>query len=126
MVRERVLVAAWLPEGWFERLGRRHPGHEWLDGRTAEGLGRGLPRATVLYGLPAVDRLAEAPGLRWVQLISAGVPPELCPVARGRGVTVTNLAGLYGNSLAEHALGLMIVLARRFHLAARNQHKTPA
>jgi D-2-hydroxyacid dehydrogenase (NADP+) len=123
MVREHVLVAAWLPEGWFERLQRRHPGHEWLDGRTPEGLGRGLPRATVLYGLPPVDRLGEALGLRWVQLISAGVPPELCPVARRRGITVTNLAGLYGNSVAEHAFGLMIVLARRFHLAVRNQQR---
>src|SRR5207245_2964608 len=38
-----------------------------------------------------------------------------------RGITVTNLAGLYGPSIAEHALGLLILLTKNFHTAMRNQ-----
>ena len=45
-----------------------------------------------MYGLPPVARLGEAPDLRWIQLISAGVPPELCSAAQARNITVTNLA----------------------------------
>jgi phosphoglycerate dehydrogenase-like enzyme len=119
----RVVVLAWVPDGLFEQLARRHPGHEWLDGRAPEAFERHFPAAAITYGLPPVSRLAEAPGLRWVQLVTAGVPQDLCPAARGRGLTVTNLAGLYGNSIAEHAFGLMTVLARRFHLALRNQQR---
>jgi phosphoglycerate dehydrogenase-like enzyme len=129
----RIAVHAWLPEGLFEHLTRRHPGYDWVDARTGEQLQRELPTANILYGLPppgeagasasGLYRLTEAPHLRWIQLISAGVPGDLCPVARRRGIIVTNLAGLYGNSIAEHALGLMILLARNFHLALRNQQQ---
>jgi D-2-hydroxyacid dehydrogenase (NADP+) len=116
-----VVVLAWLPDGVFERLQRDHANFEWRDARTPDGLTKHLPEATITYGLPPMERLAEMPRLRWVQLISAGVPPELCVAARQRGITVTNLAGLYGPSIAEHALGLMILLTKNFHTAMRNQ-----
>jgi phosphoglycerate dehydrogenase-like enzyme len=121
MSRPSVAVLAWLPDGAFEQLQRDHADLDWRDARTPDGLNKHLAEATITYGLPPVDRLAEAPGLRWVQLISAGVPPELCVAARLRGMTVTNLAGLYGPSIAEHALGLLILLTKSFHSAMRNQ-----
>jgi phosphoglycerate dehydrogenase-like enzyme len=37
---------------------------------------------------------------------------------------VTNLAGLYGPSIAEHTLAMMLVLARNLHVALRNQQRT--
>ena len=49
------------------------------------------------------------------------MPQELCPIAAARKIVVTNLAGLYGNSIAEHAFALMTVLARHLHTAFRNQ-----
>jgi phosphoglycerate dehydrogenase-like enzyme len=49
------------------------------------------------------------------------VPQELCPPAKAQGITVTNLAGLYGPSIAEHALGMMTTLARNLQLVLRNQ-----
>jgi phosphoglycerate dehydrogenase-like enzyme len=120
MSRPTIAVLAWLPDGVFERL-QQDDAFDWRDARTPEGLDKHLPAATITYGMPPVDRLAEAPNLRWVQLISAGVPPELCVAARQRGITVTNLAGLYGPSIAEHAFGLLILLTKSFHIAIRNQ-----
>jgi phosphoglycerate dehydrogenase-like enzyme len=103
-------------------LDAEFPHCDFLDGRDDAGLDRHLARAEVLYGLPPTERLSQAAALRRLQLISAGVPPDLCPVARDRSWTVTNLAGLYGPSIAEHALALMTVLARNLHTALRNQH----
>jgi phosphoglycerate dehydrogenase-like enzyme len=57
-------------------------------------------------------RLIEAPGLRWVHSISAGV--EHLPLARmaEHGILLTNSAGAYATAMAEYALAAMIMLAR--------------
>jgi phosphoglycerate dehydrogenase-like enzyme len=116
-----VLILNWLPDGLLPRLAEEFAAFEFVDAREPSVLDRHLARAEIAYGLPPLARLAEAAALRWIQLISAGVPQELCPLALARGLTVTNLAGLYGPSIAEHALALMIVLARNLHAAFRNQ-----
>jgi phosphoglycerate dehydrogenase-like enzyme len=121
MSKPRILVLAWLPEGKFEELQQRRPDFEWLDGRTDAGRDAHLARATITYGLPPVARVGDMPELRWIQLISAGVPADLCPAARQRNITVTNLAGLYGNSIAERAFAMMLFLAHNLHTAFRNQ-----
>ena len=117
----RVLVLSWLPDGILSRLAEEFTALEFVDAREPAAFDRHFPEAAITYGVPPVPRLAEATGLRWVQLVSAGVPQELCPGARARGITVTNLAGLYGPSIAEHALCLMTMLARNLHVVLRNQ-----
>ena len=118
-----VLILAWLPDEVLPRLSEEFPDLEFIDAREPAALDRHLRRAVITYGLPPVARLAEAPGLRWIQLISAGVPQALCPAARERGLLVTNLAGLYGPTIAEHALALMVMLARNLHAVLRNQQQ---
>jgi phosphoglycerate dehydrogenase-like enzyme len=119
--RPLVLVLAWLPEGMFSHLASTFPQVEFLDAQDPAVLDRTLGRAAITYGLPPVTRLGEAANLRWIQLISAGVPQDLCPAARQAGIGVTNLTGLYGSSIAEHALALMVMLARNLHTVVRNQ-----
>jgi D-2-hydroxyacid dehydrogenase (NADP+) len=121
MSKLRIIVAAWMPDGVFEKLAMRRPEFEWIDAREPALLDKALSSANILYGLPPLGRLVEAPELRWIQLISAGVPGELCLIAQEQKMIVTNLAGLYGNSIAEHAFALMTALARRLHIAFRNQ-----
>ena len=116
-----VLILAWLPDGGLERLSSACPGCKFLDGRDPVAAERHLARATVIYGVPTAEQLVKASALRWVQLTSAGVPRDLCRAAHSRGLTVTNLAGLYGPSIAEHALALMLALARNLHVVLRNQ-----
>ncbi len=118
-----ALVLAWMPDGMLGRLRADFPGVDLLDAREPADRDRHLGRAALTYGLPPVERLPEAASLRWIQLISAGVPQGLCGPARERGITVTNLAGLYGPSIAEHALGLMLMLAHNLHAAHRNQQQ---
>ncbi len=116
----QVLVQAWLPDGTLDRLRVRFPSLEFVEAPDAAAAPH-LVSAEVVYGMPPVDRLAEMPALRWVQLISAGVPPDLCEAAGPRGLTLTNLAGLYGPTIAEHAVALMAALARRLPVVVRNQ-----
>jgi phosphoglycerate dehydrogenase-like enzyme len=121
VTKPRVLILEWLPEGVLARLAERLPDCQFLEARAADIRDRMLKDAIVTYGLLPVEKLPEAEELRWIQLISAGVPQELCPIAKMRGLVVTNLAGLYGASIAEHAVGMMLVLGRNLHLAMRNQ-----
>jgi phosphoglycerate dehydrogenase-like enzyme len=121
MVKPHVLVLAWLPDGMLAHWREQFQGLEFVDGKDDGLREQFLPETTVIYGIPSVEQCARAGPLRWVQLSSAGVPQDLCVHAQERNVTLTNLAGLYGPSIAEHALGLMIILARRLQRAVRNQ-----
>ena len=110
--RPLVLVLAWVPDGALSRLAAAFPTLEFIDGRDPALRDRHLARAAITYGPLSPDQLGKAEQLRWVQLSSAGVPPALCQAAIPRGLTITNLAGLYGPAIAEHALALMTILAQ--------------
>src|SRR5262245_5668125 len=122
MNKPQVLILSWLPEGRFEQLTAAFPEFTFRDGRDPAQLDSHAGDAVIAYGMPPLERLPRMSSLRWIQLTSAGVMQELCPPARAQGVTVTNLAGLYGPSIAEHALALTTMLARNLHLASRNQY----
>jgi phosphoglycerate dehydrogenase-like enzyme len=121
MSQPRILVLARLPDGLLPRLAARFPAYDWTDARDPAAFERHHAAAAVVYGLPPVARLTEMTALRWIQLPWAGVPPELCPAAQARNIIVTNLAGLYGPSIAEHAFALLTMLGRNLHTAPRNQ-----
>jgi D-2-hydroxyacid dehydrogenase (NADP+) len=118
-----VLTFGDMPDGALARLADEFTAYEFVDARDPAVLDRRLAEAVVSYGAPPTTRLAEAPSLRWIQLFWAGVPRDLCPAAQRQNITVTNAAGLYGPTIAEHTLALMTVLARNLHLAFRNQQE---
>jgi phosphoglycerate dehydrogenase-like enzyme len=111
-----------VPDGILPWLEAEFPDVEFRDGNAA-ATEPFLAEATLIYGLPPVEALARALKLHWVQLTAAGISPELCEALRARNLSVTNLAGLYGPSIAEHALALMGVVARNFQLVVRNQQQ---
>ncbi len=121
MSKPRVLVLAWLPDGLLPQLAARFPAFDWIDARKPAVFEQQHAVASVTYGIPPVARISDMSALRWIQLTSAGVPHNLCPVALSRKLTVTNLSGLYGPSIAEHAFALLTMLARNLHTALRNQ-----
>ena len=121
MAKTVVPIFSWLPDGVLPKLSAEFPEMEFVDCQEPAALERHLPQATLTYGVPPLSSLGNAPKLRWIQLISAGVPQDLCPIAKAREIVVTNLAGLYGPPIAEHALSMMTILARNLHVVLRNQ-----
>src|SRR5262249_43282765 len=111
----------WLPDGELARWTKEFPDCVLIDARDAKVAAREMPRATIAYGLPDIKAIPDAKALRWIQLASAGVPAALCPVAIEQNIRVTNLAGLYGPTIAEHAIALMLILSRNLNVAQTNQ-----
>lgn len=114
MPKLTVLVNHWLPDGELACWRKELPDVVFVDGD-------GIERADIAYGLPDLARLPGAKKLRWIQLASAGVPAALCGVAKSMQIRVTNLSGLYGPTIAEHALAMLLVINRNLQVAQRNQ-----
>lgn len=76
--------------------------------------------ALVWYGAEP-ERFGELdhPGLEWVQLPAAGIEEWTAAGVLRDGVTFTSAAGAYADTVAEHALGLMLTGARGLHVMAR-------
>ncbi|REF35793.1 D-isomer specific 2-hydroxyacid dehydrogenase family protein [Thermasporomyces composti] len=60
-------------------------------------------------------------GIRWVQLPSAGVEGWFAAGVLRPGTTYTSAAGSYAETVAEHALALMLAGVRQLHTAARER-----
>ncbi|MCI0376545.1 MAG: D-2-hydroxyacid dehydrogenase [Gemmataceae bacterium] len=116
-----VLILHWLPDGVLENWRKLFPHVEFIDARAPEVFDRHVDRATITYGIPDVAKLPNSTSLQWIQLASAGVPWNLCDACKGRKIDVTNLAGLYGPTIAEHALCMLLFLNRNLQSAYRNQ-----
>jgi phosphoglycerate dehydrogenase-like enzyme len=57
--------------------------------------------------------LERAPRLRWVHSISAGVDRVVTPLARERGLLVTNARGVFSPPIAEYVVLMCLAIARR-------------
>jgi D-2-hydroxyacid dehydrogenase (NADP+) len=119
---ETILIChSFLPEGQLARWQKDFPESTFIDTRQPADFEKHHAQATLTFGLPDIPALAAMPKLRWIQLASAGVPAALCPIALDKKIRVTNLAGLYGPTIAEHALAMMLILSRNLHIVQRNQ-----
>lgn len=67
------------------------------------------------------DILTRAPGLRWIQLTSAGVDRMLDSPLLRAGVTVTTVSGIHAVPIGEYVLGAMLAFAKGLPGAARAQ-----
>jgi phosphoglycerate dehydrogenase-like enzyme len=62
----------------------------------------------------AFDRLvARAPRLSWVHSASAGVERAVTPVARERGIVITNARGVFSRPIAEYVMLMILAVSRR-------------
>lgn len=64
--------------------------------------------------------LGQSPNLKWLQLLSAGYE-GIAQQGPPPGVVVTNAADCWSPTVAEHAIALLLALARRFPDALRAQ-----
>jgi phosphoglycerate dehydrogenase-like enzyme len=62
--------------------------------------------------------------LAWIHSTAAGIAQLLYPELRESGIIVTNASGVHSIPIAEHVIGLVLSLARRFPDAFRYQRES--
>jgi phosphoglycerate dehydrogenase-like enzyme len=107
-----------------ERFALRDTGIAHLEVRSADELARRLPQADVLVvSMLWKNELAGIAGkLRFIQSISAGTDHYDKALLRERGIRLASAAGVNAEAVAEHAMALMLALARRLPEARDHQH----
>ena len=67
------------------------------------------------------DIATRAPGLKWIQLLSAGADHVLGGPLKGTTIPIATASGIHATPIAEYTLGSMLAYAHRIHLAIRAQ-----
>lgn len=90
--------------------------------RNFAGMAEAVQGADVLIGLCTPEIVARGTNLRWIQLLNAGADScATIPAVAERGILVTNLQRIQGPHMAEHAIALMLALARSLPVYAAEQ-----
>ena len=106
-----------------ERFALRQTGIEFVEVRSADQLALQLPEADVLVVsmLWKNEMAARAGKLKFIQSISAGTDQYDPALLRERGIRLASAAGVNAHAVAEHAMALMLALARRLPEARDHQ-----
>ena len=112
----KIVVSDELPASALDLLRAEGWQVDAKTGRPPAELAEALADADALIVRSATkvtkDLLAAAPKLRIIGRAGSGVDNIDMPAASGRGILVVNAPGANSISVAEHALGLMLALAR--------------
>ncbi len=108
-----------------ERFELRRTGIGNFEVRAYDDLQKRLAEADVLLvsGMWKNDLIAHAPKLKFIQSISSGMDQYSKEQLGATGVRLAGAAGVNARAVAEHALALMLALARRLPEARDNQHR---
>ena len=115
--------ALWNAPAWFaERLRADFPQLEVTHLESYDDLARELPTVDIFLGWSLKpEQLALAKKLRWIHSPAAAVHGLLSPELAATSIVVTNASSVHGPVVAEHALALMLALAKRIPQAVRYQ-----
>src|SRR5580692_8508824 len=84
----------------------------------------GRTEILVTFGAMMGDEVyAQAPNLKWVQVLGTGVDRVTDQPSLGRHVIVSNVAGIHGPPVAEAAIASMLALARQIPRSVRAQDR---
>ncbi|HUC16315.1 MAG TPA: D-2-hydroxyacid dehydrogenase [Acetobacteraceae bacterium] len=109
-----------------ERFRARGTGMASIEVRDRAALEREIGNADVLVisGLWRNELLERSGRLRFIQSISAGMDQYAKDALAARGVRLASAAGANAGAVAQHAMALVLALARRLPEARDNQAKT--
>lgn len=101
----------------------------WPEMRVAhlpsfEGIHREIPDSDIFVGFSLrPEQFALGRKLKWIHSTAAAVGQLMYPELRRSGIEVTNARGIHREPMAEHILGMLVALARRFSDCLRYQHQ---
>jgi len=108
-----------------QRMDVRKTGIRSFEVRTRDDLDRRIRDADVLVvsGLWHDGLIDLAPKLKFVQSIGAGTDRFSAPLLKQRGIRLASAQGVNERAVAEHAIALILALARRLTEARDNQRR---
>lgn len=129
MKKQRIVicVSAGFPEAQVDALRKAAPQADIVvSADKADDIAKALPGATAMIGCPRhlwSDDLLRVAGnaLEWIHASGAGCEEFITPGLVGSSVTLTNGRIIQGPEVADHAVALLLTLARNIHLALRPQ-----
>lgn len=106
-----------------ERFALRNTGLESFEVRSPEALEARIGEADVLLasGLWRNDLIAKAPRLAFIQSISAGLDQYSREALSAAGIRLASAQGVNERAVAEHAIALILALARQIPQGRDNQ-----
>ncbi|HEX9760119.1 MAG TPA: D-2-hydroxyacid dehydrogenase [Candidatus Acidoferrales bacterium] len=101
---------------------RRYPEMRVVHLPTYDNVHKEIPDTDVFVGWSLrPEQYALARKLKWIHSTAAGVGQLMYPALRQSDVVISNASGVHTVPMAEHIVGMLIALARRFHTAFRHQ-----
>jgi phosphoglycerate dehydrogenase-like enzyme len=115
----------WHPPAWFvERLRAEFPDVEVTQSPSHRQDEDALREADVMIGWSiSPEQLRIATGLRWIYSITVAVDQYIFPQLVASDIIISNATRVHGAVAAEHAITMMLALAKRVHSAVRYQVK---
>jgi len=108
-----------------EALRRDFPDVEVTRASSDEELKAAIGAAEILFSWePGEEAMAKADRLRWLHAPAAGIGAYLRPSFLKRNAVITNSRGAHAIPIAEHVVGMLAALARRFRAAIVEQTTT--
>ena len=115
----------WCAPPWIsERLARDFPAITWVHLPDYDGLPQEIPDTDILIGWwIKPEQFATAHKLKWIHSPAAAVHQLMYPELVASKVIVTNSGDVHGPVVAEHAIALLLALAKRLPQAMHYQEK---
>ena len=106
-----------------ERFALRNAGLDWFEVRSLDDLKARIKNVDVLLcsGLWRNELIPAAPRLAFIQSISAGTDQYSRDALGAAGIRVASAQGVNERAVAEHAIALILAMARRIPEARDNQ-----
>jgi D-2-hydroxyacid dehydrogenase (NADP+) len=103
------------PAEMSEKIRADWPGMRVVQAPGYQDLEREIADADILIGHRlSPQQLEMARKLRWMHSVAAGVTHLMYPEMRQSGIVVTNASSVHSVPIAQHLVGTLIALARRF------------
>lgn len=113
-----------IPAELPEAIRRRWPEMRVVHLNSYDLLPAELPDTDIFTGFTLQpDQLTASRKLKWIHVTAAGVAQLMRPDVQASGVIVTNSRGIHAIPMAEHTMGLLIALARKFPASVRYQQE---
>jgi phosphoglycerate dehydrogenase-like enzyme len=113
----------WHAPSWIrERLQQDFPGHQFIQLQNYDRVPQEIADTDVFIGLSLrPEQFAAAKRLRWIHSPAAAVHQLMYPELIKSSVALTNSTGVHGPVVAEHAITLLLALAKRLPQAMQYQ-----